>query len=169
MVFEVPELDRGDPGSLRRLWLPFALSEPSVFQVVMLLAASSNAMLHGQSVLQPNLLSLKAKSIRSINEGLRDPSRAQSDHIIMAVAKMAVYEAMYGSLRTYKVHMGGLLRMLECKMKMGHDTNLGTNGMLTRICFWIDDNLAALLGVPRYLTSLEEKVGFTTGRIVGEY
>ena len=95
----------------------------------------------------------------------------------MAVAKMAVYEAMYGSLRTYGLHMAGLLRMLEAKMTMeegaeGYDSNLGRNGMLTGICLWVDRNLAAMLNMPRFLAPLEERFGVSLGnqgKIVGEY
>ena len=89
----------------------------------------------------PNRLPLKQKAIQCINEALRDPRRAKSDRPIAAVAKMAAYKAIYKTYDKYCFHMKGLKKML--KLRVGFD-RLGSNGLLMRMCLWIDTNAAFL-------------------------
>ncbi|KAF4629272.1 hypothetical protein G7Y89_g8876 [Cudoniella acicularis] len=145
MAVDIPELDVGTPGLLRSAWFPFAMSEPAVFLVILLLAASNYVSVRGESSDIPNLLLLKQKAIRCINEALRDPRRAKTCQLVGAVAKMASYEAMYGTYESYSIHMQGLTKMLELK---GGFENLSLNGLLSRICLWIDNNSAFLHNSP---------------------
>ncbi|KAH6667538.1 hypothetical protein B0J14DRAFT_658988 [Halenospora varia] len=141
MAVDIPELDAGTVGSLRSVWFPFSMTEPAVFLVILLLAASNYVSVSGDSSGIPSLLLLKQKAIQCINQGLRDPRRAKSCQLVGAVAKMASYEAMYGTYESYSIHMQGLSKMLEIK---GGFNNLTLNGLLMRMCLWIDNNSAFL-------------------------
>jgi hypothetical protein len=137
MAISVPEIDLGVTHALRDVWFPFAMTEPSVFQTVMLLSASNYFFITQDHSKVPNLLLLRQKALLYINEGLKDPARAHSDQLIVAVAKMACYEAMYGTYTLYETHMRGLVRMLE---ERGGIESLGLGGLLMRMCLWIDVN-----------------------------
>jgi hypothetical protein len=141
MAVSVPEIDLGEKNALRDVWFPFAMTEPSVFQTVMLLSSSNYAFVTKDTSKVPNLLLLRQKALKYINEGLRDPNRKLSDQLIVAVAKIACYEAMYGTYAAYCIHMEGLVRMLEEK---GGIQNLGLGGLLMRMCLWIDNNSGIL-------------------------
>ena len=142
MAVDMPELDEpGKSGLLRTRWFPLVMTEAATFQVVILIAASHFSSLRYPQGNGPNLLQMKSKAIASINEALRIPSQSPSDQLIGAVAKMASYEAMFGDQATFEMHMMGLLKMVQLR---GGLTKLGLQGMLARICVWIDCNSAFL-------------------------
>lgn len=150
MAVDIPELDLpGHHGLLRTTWFPLVMTEPALFSVIILLAASHYASLQGDpGNMRINLLSLRYEAVASINRIL-DVQRPETTHdaLIGAIAKMASYEAMFGSLENYDIHMQGLARAISLR---GGLTSLGLNGLLHRIVIWIDRNAAFLHGSAMY-------------------
>lgn len=124
-----------------------ALTEPATSSVILLTAASHYAMMYEGTKRAAQLLAMKTEALNHINDMLRDPSRGLTDQAIAAVAKMASYEAMFGSLETYLVHMSGLERMIRMR---GGLESLGLDGLLMRMLLWIDTNAAWLIRTPLY-------------------
>jgi hypothetical protein len=150
MAVDLPELDEPEkPGLLRTRWFPLVMTEAATFQVIMLLAASHFASLQHSRDHGPSLLQLKSKAISLISNALAKDG--PSDQLIGAVAKMASYEAMFGDQISYGEHMKGLVKMIELR---GGLSSLGLNGMLAKICIWIDCNSAVLHNSPLHFTSV---------------
>jgi hypothetical protein len=154
MAIDMPELDEPDkPGLLRSRWFPMVMTEAATFQVIILLAASHFALLRPSSIHGPTLLQLKSRAISSVRNALS--SDGPSDQLIGAVAKMASYEAMFGDQASFENHMAGLLKMVEMR---GGLCSLGLDGMLARMCVWIDCNSAMLHNTPIHFTSVPEEL-----------
>lgn len=150
----MPELDEPEqPGLLRKRWFPLVMSEAATFQVVVLLSASNYASLRYPNRDGPDLLLLKSRAISSINKALKATHSPTNDELIGAVAKMASYEAMFGDMPTYEMHMAGLVRMVQLR---GGLEALGLGGLLARICVWIDRNSAFLNRSPIHFTSVSD-------------
>lgn len=149
MAVDIPELDQpGNRGLLRTRWFPLVMTEPSLFLVIMLLAASHYASVcHNTTELKVNLLSLRGEAVSAINRSLDAQNGQLNDALIGAIAKMASYEAMFGDLDNYGVHMQGLYGIVG--MRGGLDC-LGLGGLLRRIVVWIDRNGAFLNGSTLY-------------------
>ncbi|GKZ35960.1 hypothetical protein AbraIFM66950_006797 [Aspergillus brasiliensis] len=146
MAVDIPELDQpGNRGLLRCSWFPLVMTEPALFLVILLLSASHYASVQTNSMdHRLNLLNLRWEAVRAINNLLvGQPPDAISDALLGAIAKMASYEAMFGSMDTYRVHMEGLSRAVALR---GGLASLGLNGLLRRIVVWIDRNAAFLHG-----------------------
>ncbi|KKA22315.1 hypothetical protein T310_3645 [Rasamsonia emersonii CBS 393.64] len=119
MAVDIPELDQpGNRGLLRTRWFPLTGSSAAAIQ-----------------------------SVQAINEALAQQGEVPDDALIGAVAKMASYEAMFGTLDTYNLHMQGLARMVSLR---GGLESLGLDGLLRRIVIWIDRNAAFLNGSSLY-------------------
>lgn len=154
MAIDMPELDEPDaPGLLRTRWFPMVLTEAATFQVIVLLAASHFASLHPLQADGSQLLQLKSKAISLVGASLA--SIGPSDQMIAAVAKMASYEAIFGDLRAFQAHMAGLLKMVEIR---GGLSSLGLNGMLARMCVWIDRNSAFVQNISCHFTDLPDEL-----------
>lgn len=154
MAVDVPELDQpGHRGLLRTRWFPTVLAEPALFLVILLLAASHYASMHESADMKVDLLRLRYQAVQSINQLLHDPNKPLDDGIVGAVAKMASYEAMFGSIENYHLHMRGLMRIIA---QRGGLASLGLGGLLRRIVIWIDHNSAFLNGTTLYYP--EEKL-----------
>ncbi|RJE19778.1 hypothetical protein PHISCL_07894 [Aspergillus sclerotialis] len=150
MAVDIPELDQpGNRGLLRTSWFPLVMTDPSLFLVIMLLAASHHAAAYNRSMeTKMNLLALRCEAINSINRALAaQPPDALSDALVGAIAKMASYEAMFGTMDSYDVHMKGLTKAVGLR---GGLSSLGLNGLLRRIVVWIDRNSAFLHGSPLF-------------------
>ncbi|KAJ5290694.1 uncharacterized protein N7443_010947 [Penicillium atrosanguineum] len=150
MAVDIPELDLpGNHGLLRTSWFPLVMTDPALFSVIMLLAASHYASLQDHPTsMRLDLLGLRYEAVSSINRGFETPlSETINDALIGAIAKMASYEAMFGSLDNYNVHMHGLARVISLR---GGLASLGLNGLLKRIVIWIDHNAAFLHGSAMY-------------------
>lgn len=146
MAVDIPELDQpGNRGLLRTRWFPLVMAEPALFLVIMLLAASHHAASYDMSKeAKLNLLGLRYEAVNAINEALSvQPPGALSDGLVGAIAKMASYEAMFGTMGSYDVHMKGLTRAVGLR---GGLSSLGLGGLLRRIVVWIDRNSAFLHG-----------------------
>jgi hypothetical protein len=154
MAVDLPELDEPQkPGLLRTRWFPMVLTEAATFQVIILLAASHFALLHPSRDHGLNLLQLKSKAISLVRNALA--ADGPTDQLIGAVAKMASYEAMFGDQESFEKHMAGLMKMIDMR---GGLCSLGLNGMLARICVWIDRNSAMLHNTPIHFTSVPEEL-----------
>jgi hypothetical protein len=151
MAVDIPELDLpGNHGLLRTIWFPLVMTEPALFSVIILLSASHYASLQSDpGNIRIDLLRLRCEAISSINHSLDYFQGPQSTHdaLIGAIAKMASYEAMFGRLENYAIHMQGLVRAIHLR---GGLTSLGLNGLLHRVVVWIDRNAAFLHGSARY-------------------
>lgn len=150
MAVDIPELDLpGNHGLLRTAWFPLVMTDPALFSVIMLLAASHYASLQGSpGSMKLDLLGLRYEAVLSINRSLEfQQPETVHDALIGAIAKMASYEAMFGSLENYYIHMQGLARLIGLR---GGLTSLGLNGLLNRIVVWIDRNSAFLYASPMY-------------------
>ncbi|KAI9375164.1 hypothetical protein BJX61DRAFT_191922 [Aspergillus egyptiacus] len=148
MAVDIPELDQpGRRGLLRTDWFPLVMSEPSLFRVIVLLAASNYASMLDLTDMKLALLCLRCEAVQAVNDSLELQSSAVSDALIGAIAKMASYEAMYGDVDNYAVHMRGLKRAVELR---GGLSSLGLGGLLRRIVIWIDRNGAFLNGSALY-------------------
>ena len=152
MAIDLPELDEPEkPGLLRTRWFPLVMTEAATFQVIILLAASHYASLHQIKECGPNLLQQKSKALSLIRTALA--AEGPSDQLIGAVAKMASYEAMFGDITWFEEHMKGLMGMVRLR---GGLSSLGLDGMLARICVWIDRNSAFLNDSPLHFTSVPQ-------------
>lgn len=107
----------------------------------MLLAVSHYASLQSHPIsMKTDLLGLRCEAVSSINRRLEGQlPEAIHDALIGAIAKMASYEAMFGSLENYNIHMQGLVRVITLR---GGLISLDLNGLLSRIVVWIDRNVA---------------------------
>lgn len=145
MAVDIPELDQpGNRGLLRTCWFPLVMTEPSLFLVIMLIAASHYASVcHNTTELKVNLLTLRGEAVHAINHALEVQRGQLTDALIGAIAKMASYEAMFGNVGTYGVHMQGLHQIVNIR---GGLDGLGLGGLLRRIVVWIDRNGAFLNG-----------------------
>lgn len=150
MAVDIPELDLpGNHGLLRTSWFPLVMTEPALFSVILLLAASHYVSLQGGTGrMRTKLLALRYEAVSSINLSLEIQQLGTvGDALVGAIAKMASYEAMFGSRENYHIHMQGLIRVIRLR---GGFTSLGLNGLLYRIVLWIDRNAAFLHGFPMY-------------------
>lgn len=148
MAVPIPEIDGPDRYNLLRTqWFPLAMTDPATFLSILLLSASHLCSVQKKSGVAVTLLHLKQQVIEAIRDGLIDPTRFCSDALIGAVAKLCSYEAMYGNIEAYTTHMTGLQQMVNAR---GGLSKLGLNGMLCRICLWVDLNSAFLIGSPRF-------------------
>ncbi|KAH8692768.1 hypothetical protein BGW36DRAFT_430515 [Talaromyces proteolyticus] len=150
MAVDIPELDMpGNRGLLRTSWFPLVMTEPALFSVIMLLAASHYVSTQNPSRnMKLRLLDLRCEAVQSINRTLESQQRKPiSDALIGAIAKMASYEAMFGSIENYGIHMQGLASAVN---QRGGLISLGLSGLLQRIVIWIDRNAAFLHGLALY-------------------
>ncbi|RFU25057.1 hypothetical protein B7463_g11288, partial [Scytalidium lignicola] len=154
MAIDMPELDEPDkPGLLRTRWFPLVLTEAATFQVIMLIAASHFVSLLGSFEHGLGLLKLKSNAICLLGDALA--AEGPTDQLIGAVAKMASYEAMFGELDTYEMHMEGLVKMIELR---GGLHSLGLSGMLAKICVWIDRNSSILHNTRLHFISVPDEL-----------
>ncbi|KAE9365745.1 hypothetical protein N431DRAFT_418546 [Stipitochalara longipes BDJ] len=152
MATHLPVLDEPEkPGLLRTRWFPMVMTEAATFQVIMLLAASHLALVQNSKGDGPTILQMKSKAIASVRRALA--ADGPSDQLIGAVVKMASYEAMFGEQESFQLHMAGLLKMVEMR---GGLSSLGLNGMLAKMCVWIDRNSAALHDTAVHFTAVPE-------------
>ena len=121
----------------------------------MLCAASHYGKARGSRSHSIDILRLRGMAIREINNALEDTNRALSDQLILAVAKMAAFEALFGEKSTFNTHMTGLLRMVSLR---GGLPALGLDGLLERLLLWIDSNACHIVGSHLYF----DKVAFPT-------
>jgi hypothetical protein len=100
LTIPIPELDGSPAGPLfRAAWIPLVVHDPVIFQIVVLFAAT-----HFATYAEPRrwnalfleLLSLKQAALVSLARKVQTDSEI-SDVLIAAAAKMASYEAIFGT------------------------------------------------------------------------
>ena len=127
------------------------ITADATFNVVLLTAASHYAIFHGligNSHIKEMLLYLKCQTYAAVNQLISTSSpELHSDSLIGAVAKLASYEAMFGTPELYHLHIRNLQVMINARG--GLDT-LGLDGLLQRMVLWIDINSAFLLNSAAY-------------------
>lgn len=159
MAVDIPDLDAQEAnGLLRARYFPFLFTDPAPLNAVMLVAASHYTDTRGPRSHTIDLLQLRGMAIREINGALEDHVRATSDQLIAAVAKMAMYEALFGDRSIFNTHMTGLLRMVSLR---GGLPALGLEGLLERVLLWVDSNSAHITGSHIYF----DKAAFPTAAV----
>lgn len=135
----MPDAGVSDPGagSWRTRFFPFCLTDPAPLHAVVLVAACQYGHIIGPRSHAIDCLQLRDMAISEINGALKEGSRATSDQLIVAVANMAAYEAVFGDRTIFNTHMTGLLRMVSLR---GGLPALGLDGLLERFLLWIDSN-----------------------------
>ena len=145
------DVDAGvsDPraGSLRTRFFPFCLTDRASLHAVMLMAAAQFAHVRGPRSHTIDILQLRDMAISEINGALKEGPRATSDQLIVAVANMAAYEALFGDRRIFNTHMTGLLRMVSLR---GGLLALGLDGLLERVLLWVDSNASHVTNLNPY-------------------
>jgi len=124
------------------------IHNPMIFQVIMLFSASHYAARCGDITLAPTILYLKQCAIAGIVNAVSGLNGQAGDDLIAAIAKMASYEAIYGTETAYHAHMKGVEKMLRLR---GGLSVLGLDGFLSRLLIFIDTNSAFLLNTHLYL------------------
>lgn len=161
IAIDILELDQPqDRILLRTLWFPLVMTNSCLFLVTMLIAASHYTSAQQKQRQQqhdtpdlalalPNLLDLRCEALQSINQaiGMQHGDGVLSDALIGAVAKMASYEASFGDLDNYTVHMQALSKIVRLR---GGLESLGLDGLLRRIVVWVDRRGASLYGSMLY-------------------
>jgi hypothetical protein len=138
-------------GVVRRHFLPFLLTDPALVCAIILVTIYHRLWSMGMRQPSEDLLRLKGFVIAMFNHALADPYRSCSDQLIIAVANMAIIEALFGSEEIYDVHMKGLMRMLRIR---GGLQNLSHDGYLARVLIWYDVNCSAVIGCAPYLSKV---------------
>ena len=166
MAVAIPELDAGIPFLLHKRWFPLVMTSPATMYVTLLTAASHycivNSVLQSSPAVASILLDLKQACLESINREIRalPPNSPLPDTVVGAVAKMASYEAMFGTGLAYHTHMRGLTSIIAQRGGLGR---LGLGGLLMRMVLWIDINSAFILGGQTYFEAavpLAGHIGF---------
>ncbi|KIX09325.1 uncharacterized protein Z518_00404 [Rhinocladiella mackenziei CBS 650.93] len=151
LAVAIPEIDgEGQSALLRTRWFPLVINSPLVFQVIVLFSASHYAAQRQDRAFAETILSLKQCALTGIRQSLsvRKGSMVR-DELIAATAKMASYEAIYGTEQAYHSHMKGVEEMV--KVRGGLHT-LGLDGLMSRLLIFIDTNSAFLLNTHLHLS-----------------
>lgn len=144
MVIDLPETDSTSRQLLRSHFMSLAFTDSASLHALMLNAAAHYAKLRGTKAHGIDILQLRGMAIEEVNRALMDQrfaERATSDHLILAVGKMATYELLFGHRNIFHTHMTGLQRMVGIR---GGLQALGMNGLLERSLLWIDSNAAEI-------------------------
>ncbi|KAJ9611641.1 hypothetical protein H2200_004825 [Cladophialophora chaetospira] len=155
LTIPIPELDGSFTEPLfRAAWLPIVVHDPLIFQIVVLFAATHYATYADPSQynsLHLELLSLKQAALSSLIQKVQSEqgtTSSSSDTLIAAAAKMASFEAIFGVVEAFHLHMSTVARLLQTR---GSLATLGMNGFLARLLSFVDINSASLLGTNLYL------------------
>ncbi|KAK5727834.1 hypothetical protein LTR17_012377 [Elasticomyces elasticus] len=139
-----------------------ALSEPALFYVRLLFASGDLIKL---GVLQPDIsLWLQAAAIKAINEALRDPRRASSDPLILAVGRIALHESMYGNrIASNTIHRPAQQRMIQMR---GGMSALDFPELVKRLMRWSDTVMSKVGGTERFIEDDEKVQNFSMSESV---
>ncbi|KAK0778080.1 hypothetical protein LTR91_018644 [Friedmanniomyces endolithicus] len=140
-----------------RYMVQHSLAEPALFYVRLLFASGD---LVNKGVLQPEIsLWLRAAAIKTINEALRDPKRASSDPLILAVGRIALHESLYGDRdAANSMHRPAQQRMIQ--MRGGMEA-LHFPKLVKRLMRWSDTVMSKQAGTERFLEDDEKVQNFT--------
>ncbi|KAK0286282.1 hypothetical protein LTR35_004717 [Friedmanniomyces endolithicus] len=150
-------ITRDQGASWERYMHLHALSEPALFYVRLLFASGD---LVSMGVLQPEVsLWLRTAAIKTINEALRDPKRASSDPLILAVGRIALHESLYGDRdAANSMHRPAQQRMIQ--MRGGMEA-LDFPKLVKRLMRWADTVMSKQADTERFLEDDEKVQNFT--------
>ncbi|USW57054.1 Putative fungal transcription factor [Septoria linicola] len=86
--------------------------------------------------------------LNTVNEALRDPTRATTDPLVCAILILASHEGLQGKHENYHIHMTGLVQMIN--MRGGLSVLNETQKSLEAFIIWQDTNVAAVAGCEPY-------------------
>ncbi|KAI5362993.1 putative fungal transcription factor [Septoria linicola] len=86
--------------------------------------------------------------LNTVNEALRDPTRAITDPLVCAILILASHEGLQGKHENYHIHMTGLVQMIN--MRGGLSVLNETQKSLEAFIIWQDTNVAAVAGCEPY-------------------
>ncbi|KAF2165743.1 hypothetical protein M409DRAFT_55620 [Zasmidium cellare ATCC 36951] len=99
-------------------------------------------------ILSDDILALRSRTYGLVQSAIDAESSQLADCTILAVLKLALFEAIFGQLEAYRVHMQGLARMVA--LRNGWE-GLGMDGYLAHLLMWFDANLARATRSRRFL------------------
>ena len=130
--------------------------------VVLLTAASHYASyysLAGNPQMKQILLYLRCQTYSAVQRLIAESTaETRNDVLIGSVAKLASYEAMFGTPELYHLHIRNLQIMIAEK---GGLQSLGLDGLLQRMVLWIDINSAFILNSTAYFLPSVPLAGHT--------
>lgn len=126
---------------LRDVFVPFvratAVSRHTTTLVAVSYASRDSLFLDNTDVLR-----LQEKAYCEVASAISDPSRVTSDHMILGVAQLALYEARVGNGSQYRVHKQALKDLLP---RRDGFSMFGLQDVLFRIVHWIDHTASTLI------------------------
>ncbi|QIW96622.1 hypothetical protein AMS68_002140 [Peltaster fructicola] len=135
-----------DPKAVRRSrWESFIFEHPVLINMALLIAVRHRLQL-SQKEHSPRsqscILSLEQSQIRRINDALSDSNHCIDDHVLVAVALYAAYEAKHGTRSKSTVHLTGLAEMI--KLRKGLATIGRQDRYVEEILVWMITNVLEL-------------------------
>ncbi|KXS95791.1 hypothetical protein AC578_6446 [Pseudocercospora eumusae] len=98
-------------------------------------------------IMSPSVLRLRSATYNVVQETINNESDQLSDVMILAIVKLALFEAVFGRRDAYKVQMQGIAQMVRLRLSL---LNLGFNGYLAHFLMWFDANLSVLTQTSRF-------------------
>lgn len=169
-MVNIPDIDIDRPGSLRAVFFPWAVQHEAIVGSMVFSAGCSFV---NYAPLRPAdrefvrncLLEHRLKALAAVQKLLADPDTATGDVAIASVLKLACTEAAFGTRRSYEHHMQGLSRMVEMR---GGVKELGVEGILGRLVYWVDFNAACLRNGQTFIKGDDRPhLTFDAARFVG--
>lgn len=127
---------------LRDTFVPFIVAD-KVSQYPMMLAASSYSR-KSSRLASDNAYALRLQTVAyfEIARAVSDPFRTTTDHTILGVAQMALYEARLGNGPQCTSNSSALHRLLYSR---GGLHTLGLGGLLSQVIHWMDYAAATMI------------------------
>ena len=162
MATAISETDADIPFLLHQCWSPLVMTSYANLYVAVLIAVTpdvtGNRFLEIAYTRSINLRAFKQATLKSITyEIYSSPSgEPKSDSSIGAVARLAGYEATFGTASRYHIHIKGLVTMIR---QRGGLESLGFDGLLMRMIQIIDIVSAYILGCKTYFQTMGPVAG----------
>ncbi|MCJ1385104.1 hypothetical protein MMC17_008223 [Xylographa soralifera] len=115
-------------------WFPYAAGDAALLHATFFLVALHRDLQLGTE-LSSQCLYHRGEVIRTVNGRIGPPEREISDATIGAVAFLANFETMNGTVQASRVHMNGLRQMVALR---GGLHTLGQSQVLQRVVIWAD-------------------------------
>lgn len=145
-----------------RFMTQHALADPALYYVRLLFASGDLVRLGALD--RRKALWLQNKAIESIKEALRDPKRATSDPLILAVGRIALHESMYGNRDAANaLHRPAQQRMIQLRGGMGA---LDFPELVKRLMRWADKVMSIQSGTSRMLEDDTDNPNYTLAQSV---
>ena len=143
------------------LWERFmtqhALAEPALFYVRLLFASGDLVRLGCLS--REVSYWLRSQAIEAINQAIKDPARATSDPLILAIGRIALHESLYGDRHASNtMHRPAQQRMILLR---GGMSQLQFPELVKRLMRWSDSVMSMRGGTERFIEDEAEKPNFT--------